>query len=694
MAAINLLYPTMKVFQLTSTQVAAGAKIYTYEAGTTTNKLTYSDQALTTANANPVIADSNGEAQVWGADDGLYKIVINDSDDVLINSVDNVGSGGTATAVDGAYNLLVNGSWESNTGDGGVPDSWDLAITSPSTITIDDDDQIAGLYALEFVGGASGAGTATSQFFEVQAGKEIAVRFALKATLASVGQSVKFYWYTSAQLAASTASTTVYNTTTEAPTTWEEKIKTATPGSDVKYGKLEISGSTTAGTTNYDDMAVFNLESIFTVLGSDIIAAAELPVDIAGDYHDVTATAIPITAATAANPVVLTITANTLTNGDVITISGVAGMTELNGGSYIVASQATNTVELTGVDGTGFTAYTSGGEVTYDITSFEAVRVGTIKKIHFDSISVLNHDATNLILPGGKNITTAAGDEAEFIEYASGDWRCLSYELYQSPLTNGHDHAYEGVTEEWAVATVYRLLDRIQSTSADGIHYFECTTAGTSHASAEPTWPTFAGDSVEDNGVIWLAIDGRGTSLVKESLASDIAPWILLESISTDTTTTYPCDFEDIDVDNYDDFMIIYNNWHPTGTSTLQLRLGTGGATTTWDSSGYTGHTAQSASNATGYVGVQSTTSYLPLSTSIATTAGNYGSGIIKIRNNSGSLTPRILIESAVNNGSVIYTNRGVGHQTTTTQITALRIMGASTDTETIEAKLYGLRKI
>ena len=39
----------------------------------------------------------------------------------------------------------------------------------------------------------------------------------------------------------------------------------------------------------------------------------------------------------------------------------------------------------------------------------------------------LTHDSTDLVLPGGANITTAANDEAEFIEYASGDYRCTSY---------------------------------------------------------------------------------------------------------------------------------------------------------------------------------------------------------------------------------------------------------------------------
>jgi len=54
-------------------------------------------------------------------------------------------------------------------------------------------------------------------------------------------------------------------------------------------------------------------------------------------------------------------------------------------------------------------------------------KIGTIIKLHFDGVLTLTHDATDLILPGGANITTTAGDEAEFVEYASGDFRCTSY---------------------------------------------------------------------------------------------------------------------------------------------------------------------------------------------------------------------------------------------------------------------------
>lgn len=64
---------------------------------------------------------------------------------------------------------------------------------------------------------------------------------------------------------------------------------------------------------------------------------------------------------------------------------------------------------------------------TTAITSIGTIGVGAWAKLHFDGILPLTHHATDLILPGGANITTAAGDEAEFVEYATGDWRCVNY---------------------------------------------------------------------------------------------------------------------------------------------------------------------------------------------------------------------------------------------------------------------------
>ena len=83
-----------------------------------------------------------------------------------------------------------------------------------------------------------------------------------------------------------------------------------------------------------------------------------------------------------------------------------------------VASAATITIPADGNyhDVTGTTT----------ITGINSVAVGTVQKLHFDGILTLTHDATNLILPGGKNITTFAGLEIELVEYAVGDFRYLS----------------------------------------------------------------------------------------------------------------------------------------------------------------------------------------------------------------------------------------------------------------------------
>jgi len=69
-----------------------------------------------------------------------------------------------------------------------------------------------------------------------------------------------------------------------------------------------------------------------------------------------------ITGATQSSSVVLT-AVTSFEEGQIVLISGVSGMTELNGNTYTVTSVTPTTVTLN-VDSTGFTAYTSGGTVS------------------------------------------------------------------------------------------------------------------------------------------------------------------------------------------------------------------------------------------------------------------------------------------------------------------------------------------
>ena len=67
-----------------------GGKIYTYAGGTTTPIATYVDQAGFTANTNPIILDSRGEANIWLQPTITYKFVVADSNDVQQYTVDNI----------------------------------------------------------------------------------------------------------------------------------------------------------------------------------------------------------------------------------------------------------------------------------------------------------------------------------------------------------------------------------------------------------------------------------------------------------------------------------------------------------------------------------------------------------------------------------------------------------------------------
>ena len=61
----------------------SGGKVYTYEANTTTPKLTYADTNGQSPNTNPIILDESGRANIYMAD-GAYRIRVLDKKDALV----------------------------------------------------------------------------------------------------------------------------------------------------------------------------------------------------------------------------------------------------------------------------------------------------------------------------------------------------------------------------------------------------------------------------------------------------------------------------------------------------------------------------------------------------------------------------------------------------------------------------------
>jgi len=84
------LLPVIKAsFYDSNGEPLSGGKLYSYEAGTTTPKATYTNRAGNVANTNPVILDVDGQADVW-LDDGYYKFVLEDADGNLQYTEDNI----------------------------------------------------------------------------------------------------------------------------------------------------------------------------------------------------------------------------------------------------------------------------------------------------------------------------------------------------------------------------------------------------------------------------------------------------------------------------------------------------------------------------------------------------------------------------------------------------------------------------
>jgi hypothetical protein len=96
---------------------ASGGLLYTYAAGTLTPLATYTDRAGGTPNANPVVLDSAGRADVWLAVNTPYKLILKDSLGNTLDTVDNYYAGadpaqlttaGIVPSTGGTYTGLVS----------------------------------------------------------------------------------------------------------------------------------------------------------------------------------------------------------------------------------------------------------------------------------------------------------------------------------------------------------------------------------------------------------------------------------------------------------------------------------------------------------------------------------------------------------------------------------------------------------
>lgn len=138
----------------------AGGLIYTYQAGSSTPLVTYTDNGGNIANANPIILDASGRTpqQIWLLTGFSYKFVLQNSDAVLIQTLDNIypilqNAPASAPAVPAGVILLWSGST------GSVPAGWLLCDGTNGTPDLRDRFIIGAgnTYAVNATGGTADA---------------------------------------------------------------------------------------------------------------------------------------------------------------------------------------------------------------------------------------------------------------------------------------------------------------------------------------------------------------------------------------------------------------------------------------------------------------------------------------------------------------------------------------------------------
>jgi len=239
-----------------------------------------------------------------------------------------------------------------------------------------------------------------------------------------------------------------------------------------------------------------------------------------------------ITAITKANPAVVTSSSHGYSNGDRIVISGVVGMTEVNNVEFTVAGVTTNTFQLSGVNSSAYTTYTSGGtagKIVEIATTYSVTEIFEIN--HAQSADVLylahkNHEPAKLtrtLAHTGWSLTDIAFHDGPYLDenittttlYVSAESGTVTVTASSSIFQSGHigstwrlREIVEAAHDEWETNTTYAQNDEVRFNG----NVYRNTTAGNTNGGKLPPVHT---DGDETYGSITWKFLHSGTGSMK-----------------------------------------------------------------------------------------------------------------------------------------------------------------------------------
>lgn len=162
-----------------------------------------------------------------------------------------------------------------------------------------------------------------------------------------------------------------------------------------------------------------------------------------------------------------------------------------------------------------FLAAVGGAALSYDHLDWllDAVKVGDNPAFVMNSRTIRSYVKLQRALGGTTPETVSIGGRT-FSAYRGRPILKNDYmPIDESPIGDSHADA-----ADWTVATAYVVGDFVKATAdAQPTLIFECTTAGTSHATTEPTWDTTPGNTTSDGTVTWTT---RSAAMASIFLAS------------------------------------------------------------------------------------------------------------------------------------------------------------------------------
>ena len=238
-----------------------------------------------------------------------------------------------------------------------------------------------------------------------------------------------------------------------------------------------------------------------------------------------------ISAITKANPAVVTATSHGFSNGDRVFISGVVGMTEVNNLEFTVAGVTTHTFELSGINSSAFTTYSSAGtagKIVEVTTTYSVTDIFDINYAQSADVLYLAHKDHE---PAKLTRTTTTSFTLADIDFVDGPY--LDENITTTTITSNANTGTVTLTasadlfvaghvgslfrfrervevghEAWAASTSYAQNDLVHH----GGNLYKKTDSGSDTSGTQP--PVHL-DGTETYGIIDWQYQHSGTGFVK-----------------------------------------------------------------------------------------------------------------------------------------------------------------------------------